>query len=87
MVLKLFCGLQSLINGNHKFKHCFETRFWNAQKGAIQKHGFENLINATAISNTVYVTDALHKRDKLGSMRCAMAQYERARHTLRRKLL
>ena len=26
----------NLINGSHKFKHCFETRFWNAQKGAIQ---------------------------------------------------
>ena len=37
MVLKpCFCGLQNLINGSHKFKHCFETRFWNAQKGAIQ---------------------------------------------------
>ena len=32
----MFCGLQNLINGSHKFKHCFETRFWNAQKGAIQ---------------------------------------------------
>ena len=28
--------LQNLINGSHKFKHCFETQFWNAQKGAIQ---------------------------------------------------
>ena len=32
----MFCGLQNLINGSHTFKHCFETRFWNAQKGAIQ---------------------------------------------------
>ena len=24
----VFCGLQNLINGGHKFKHCFETRFW-----------------------------------------------------------
>ena len=58
---------------------------WIAQKGAIQnrnsdlKHGLNDVI-ACALFD-------LLPRDKLRRMRCAMAQYERARNTLGRILL
>ena len=94
MVFKtVFCGLQNLINGSHKFKHSFETHKKVRFKTVIlEKHGFENLINTTAISNTVLNDGTmieiekrapcfdLLSRDKLRRMRCAaMAQSERAR--------